>query len=285
MCSLYCCSSSATSQPISRKPVSVILSNVPPRDGVSSKVTSNELPSAATSSAGCVQRNENVSGGRASTTVNGTTVPPALRSPNTMCPADPGVGSYCASSGHHSLRWSGLLTTSKTTVGEASTKISRVMAPSSMSLSCNVWLHVTLAGSPAKRNYWLQVLFVQPSGGEDGGAQHNSVVEEVRDDRPPEPPMLLEGPRGPVAERHRHDQADAVIGVVRRPQREAESKRRPRPPAELGEPGHHEAVDDDLFVDRGRRRDDDRVDDEVRRNMRVVLLVGERVVVEDAGQR
>ena len=36
-------------------------------------------------------------------------------------PADPGVGSYRASSGHHSLRWSGLLTTSKTISGDAST--------------------------------------------------------------------------------------------------------------------------------------------------------------------
>src|SRR3954467_5718283 len=120
---------------------------------------------------------------------------------------------------------------------------------------------------------------------EDGGAQDNGVVEEVRDDRPAEPPMLLERARGPVAEWHRRDQTDAVIGVVRRPQREAESERRPRPPPELREPGHHEAVDDDLFVDRGRRRDHERVDDEVLRHVRVVLLVGERVVVEDAGQR
>ena len=84
-------------------------------------MTSSELPSAATSSAGCVQRNENVRGGRASTTVNGTTAPPASRSPKTISPADPGVGSYRASSGHHCLRWSGLLTTSKTISGDAST--------------------------------------------------------------------------------------------------------------------------------------------------------------------
>src|SRR3954468_9572193 len=76
-CSRYCCSRTAASQPISRKPVSVILSSVPSPDGVRSKVTSSELPAAAISSAGCVQRNENVCGGRTSTTVKGTTPPPA----------------------------------------------------------------------------------------------------------------------------------------------------------------------------------------------------------------
>ena len=84
-------------------------------------MTSSELPSPATWSAGCVQRKVNDRGGRASTTVNGTTAPSAAGSPKTISPTAPGTGSYLASSGHHSLRCSGLLTTSKTISGVAST--------------------------------------------------------------------------------------------------------------------------------------------------------------------
>ena len=56
-------------------------------------MTSSELPSAATSSAGCVQRNENVRGGATSTTVNEHHRPPASGSPKTISPVDPGAGS------------------------------------------------------------------------------------------------------------------------------------------------------------------------------------------------
>ena len=84
-------------------------------------MTSSELPAAAASPAGCVQRNENIRGGCTSTTVSGTTFPPASGSPKVISPLDPGIGSYRASSGHHSFRWSGLLTTSKTISGDAST--------------------------------------------------------------------------------------------------------------------------------------------------------------------
>src|SRR3954452_25121605 len=44
-----------------------------------------------------------------------------------------------------------------------------------------------------------------PPRREGGVAQDDRVVEEVRDDRLPDPPMLLERARGPVAELHRHD--------------------------------------------------------------------------------
>ena len=50
-CSWYAASRTAASQPLSRKPVSVIRTSVPAPDGSSSKVTSSELPGAASSPA------------------------------------------------------------------------------------------------------------------------------------------------------------------------------------------------------------------------------------------
>ena len=105
---------------------------VPAPDGTRSKVTSSELPGAAASSAPWTQRKANRRGGSTSSTVIGTVVGSAPPAPNTSSPTAPGLGSRCASSGHHSLRCSGLLITSKTTSGEAATWISRSMLPYSM---------------------------------------------------------------------------------------------------------------------------------------------------------
>src|SRR4051794_25425278 len=132
-----------------------MVSRVPPSAGVSWNVTSSELPSPATSPAGWVQRKENLRGGSTSTTVKPTVPPPASGSPKTISPSEPGVGSYRASSGHHSRRCSGLLTTWKTISGDASMWTSRSMVPNSMAASCNVWLQMTLTTWVVSRNPWL----------------------------------------------------------------------------------------------------------------------------------
>ena len=70
--SAYSAAALASSQPRSRKPVSVIRSRVPSPAGSSSKTTRNELPGAADSPSSWVHRNENSRGGSASTTWNCT---------------------------------------------------------------------------------------------------------------------------------------------------------------------------------------------------------------------
>ena len=131
-CSAYSAATFASSQPRSRKPVSVSRSErAAVAAGSSSKRTRNELPVAADSPSSWVQRKENSRGGIASTTVNCTQVRSSSVSPNPIRRL-PGTAGYSASSGHHSRRCSGLLTTSKTTSGEASMWISRSMVPNSV---------------------------------------------------------------------------------------------------------------------------------------------------------
>src|SRR3954452_1303442 len=132
--SAYAASRTAASQPISRKPVSVIRSDVPLPVGVSSKTTSRELPTSASSSIACVHRKAKRRGGSDSTTVIATTLARGLASsPQISSPVAPGADELrLMSSGHHSLRCSGRLTTSKTTSGEAWTWISRSMLAYSM---------------------------------------------------------------------------------------------------------------------------------------------------------
>jgi hypothetical protein len=52
--------------------------------------------------------------------------------------------------------WSGLLTTSKTVSGDASTKISRSIVPNSMTSSCNLWLRTNVPIRAPMRNHQLR---------------------------------------------------------------------------------------------------------------------------------
>src|SRR3954464_9013550 len=85
----------------------------------------------------------------------------------------------------------------------------------------------------------LNMIVMYPgSGGKNGDREQDRVEREVSQDRPPEPPVPLERTGHEVTERDRRDYRCAVVGVVRRPQREAERQRRPRLPASLREPRH-----------------------------------------------
>ena len=121
----------------------------------------------ATSPAGYTQRNENNRGGSASTTVIGTTLRPRVgrRRPRRARPRSPGAtDSRAASSGHHSCRCSGLLMTSNTISGEASTWISRSMLPYSMGLPLPATFGCTstVVRIAAMRNHWLLQSFPGP---------------------------------------------------------------------------------------------------------------------------
>ena len=96
---------------------------MPAPDGISSSVTRNEFDWSGATLGSYAHRKENKRGGTDSTTVNGTTnADSSPWRPNVSSPVLPGAGSSSvASSGHHSRRCSGRLTTSKTTSGEAST--------------------------------------------------------------------------------------------------------------------------------------------------------------------
>ncbi len=106
---------------------------MPPPDGASSNVTSNELDGVGVSPGPCVQRNEKRWGGWTSITVIGTTSTlPDASSRHVSSLVEPATGSISVSALHQSRMCSGLLMTSNTTSGEASMWTSRSMVPYSM---------------------------------------------------------------------------------------------------------------------------------------------------------
>src|SRR4051794_35572594 len=94
----------------------------------------------------------------------------------------------------------------------------------------------------------LNMIVMYPgSGGQNGDGEQDRVEQEVSQDRPAQPPVPLERTGHEVTERDGRDDRGPVVGVVRRPQREAERQRRPRLPAALRESRHDVAVYDDFL--------------------------------------